>query len=117
MTTDELRDELARMAGWVFVPQLDAWRLPDPMSPTVAHPIPDTLDGLVGIWGDGWYFSLFRYDGGPYKGQWECNNGGTFHKCPVDAVLSTLAGIVRDFKEDAPTAFAAWQRKVQEQAR
>jgi hypothetical protein len=116
MTTDELRDELARMAGVEFVRYPVAWKFQDGTI-TFNNPIPSTLDGLVEIWGDGWYFSLFRYDGGPHKGQWECNNGGTFHKCPVDAVLSTLAGIVRDFKEDAPTAYAAWQRKVQEQAR
>jgi hypothetical protein len=122
MTTDELRDELARMAGWTRLRQpdgfADGWRHADG-DRAMTHPIPSTLDGLVEIWPDNMQIALHRSRNNDGEQKWSCGYlvSSTWSKTAVDAALVRILERVKELETSYPTAYAAWQRKVQEQAR
>ena len=62
MTTQQVRDELAKMMGWMLTREGgDTWRHKDPTRPWSLHPIPDTIESALACLPEG--LSWRRYGG------------------------------------------------------
>ena len=88
MTTDQIRDELARRAGWEFRSAFgNHWwrRVADggDHEDSDDHPFPPTLDGAASAMPEGWWWS--RYETVADGGKWCAGpRGGLASVCVYD---------------------------------
>lgn len=99
MTTDEARDEVAKLLGWRLVAesndiQRTCWinelyngepgtgRCIISSGGDDLHPIPTTIDGIAALWPEDWWITVSNCDNTKLPGRWHARGGNNTHFIP-----------------------------------